>query len=162
MIRRVIGILVALTALLVWAVPAATAATPVPFRAELMLDGSFVPTADPGVCASTGLGTGRATHLGKVTASTAELVKFTASSGSVTIRGGEMVMVAANGDELYWHYSGAGPLPDANGVVSFEGTFTITGGTGRYLDATGGGTFQGQGSAATGDATVHDRGTVTY
>ena len=161
MAKQIMSVFVAVTALLLSTAPAATAAQPVPFRAEFSLDGSFVPTAAPGVFAGTGSGTGRATHLGKVTLSTSELVDFTASPGSGTIRGGEMVMVAANGDELYWDYSGNGLLPDADGVVSFGGTFTITGGTGRFSDATGGGTFEGEGNVA-GDAVVSYEGTIEY
>jgi hypothetical protein len=164
MARHIVRIFVALTALLLWTAPAATAAKPVPVpsRAEFFLDASFVPTATPGVFAVTGSGSGRATHLGQVTVSTSELVDFTVSPGTVTIRGGEMVVVAANGDELYSNYSGGGSLPDVNGVVSFSGTFTITGGTGRFSDATGGGTFEGEGNVVTGDVVVSYQGTIRY
>ena len=63
-----------------------------------------------------------------------------------------MVMVAANGDELRWAYEGIGSLPDAQGISELTGTFVITGGTGRFTDATGSGTFLGTGNTVTGVA----------
>jgi hypothetical protein len=135
--------------------------------AEFTAVGSFAPISTPGVLTGTGVGSGHATHLGKVTVSASELLDFTVSPGNVVIRDGQLVMVAANGDELHWTYSGSGPVPNASGEVTFGGVFTITGGTGRFADATGSGTFEGSGSVVTGPVTVayvtvSYEGTVDY
>ena len=69
------------------------------------------------------------------------------------------VIVAANGDELYatTNVSGCG---DGIGLTEPAGTYTITGGTGRFDGATGGGTV----SASTiGEAFSNSwTGTITY
>jgi glutamate dehydrogenase/leucine dehydrogenase len=71
-------------------------------------------------------------------------------------------MIAANGDELRWTYEGTGSLPDEDGDSTLTGTFVISGGTGRFSDATGSGTFQGTGNAVTGAASLSYRGTISY
>jgi hypothetical protein len=53
-----------------------------------------------------------------------------------------------NGDEL--HYTSAGiAIPDAMGNSDFSGDYTIIGGTGRFANATGSGTYAGRFDAAT-------------
>lgn len=55
---------------------------------------------------------------------------------------GEGTLIADNGDLLYWEYEGSGQyLP--TGVVEFGGTYSITGGTGRFVDVTGTGRYWG-------------------
>jgi hypothetical protein len=141
--------------------PPVLAAAPTPFKAEIALQASFVPTTTPGVLAGTTSGAGHASHLGRVTLTSTETLDVTASPGRLTVRDGRMVMVAANGDELHWSYSGGGPLPDANGESALTGTFVITGGTGRFETASGGGTAEGVGNVVTGIATFSYRGTIT-
>jgi hypothetical protein len=140
-ILRVLCAVLAVLAVNTTATASAAAVESRPFMAEFTGVGSFAPTPRPGVLTGTGVGSGHATHLGKVNVSTSELLDFTVAPGDVTIRDGRLVMVAANGDELHWTYSGSGPVPDASGGVAFGGVFTITGGTGRFADATGSGTF---------------------
>jgi hypothetical protein len=48
-----------------------------------------------------------------------------------------MVFTAANGDELRLDFEGAFTSP-----TTAEGTYTLTGGTGRFRGATGGATFE--------------------
>lgn len=45
---------------------------------------------------------------------------------------------------------------------ALTGAFVITGGTGRFSDATGGGTFEGSGNADTGLASVSYRGYIAH
>jgi hypothetical protein len=73
-----------------------------------------------------------------------------------------MVLVAANGDELHWTYAGTGSLPDADGNTAITGNFVISGGTGRFSDATGEGTIEGTVRTVTGVVSVAYRGTVSY
>jgi hypothetical protein len=140
--------------------PSALAA-PTPFKAEFTLQASFVPTTTPGVLSGTTSGAGHASHLGRVTLTSTEILDLTAAPGRLTVRDGRMVMVAANGDELHWSYSGGGPLPDAHGNSALTGTFVITGGTGRFTTASGRGSAEGVGNVVTGTASFSYQGTLT-
>src|SRR5436853_3364641 len=70
--------------------------------------------------------TGHATHLGNFTRT--EYVFF-GPGGAIS---GTVVFTAANGDELAAAFSGAFISP-----TTAKGTYTFTGGTGRFTDATG-------------------------
>ena len=160
---RLIRILIAaLAAVLLAAPPVATAATTRPFSSDFTAQGSFAETPVPGVLTGTSSGSGHASHLGRITLSTTETLDFVTTPGTLVIRDGRLVMVAANGDELYWSYEGTASTPDEDGDSSLTGTFVITGGTGRFSGATGGGTFEGSGNAVTGVATLAYRGTIAY
>lgn len=162
LIRTLLAILAAAAAVMITASPVATAATTRPFKSEITAQASFAETPVPGVLTLMGSGVGHASHLGNVTVSTTETLDFVTSPGSLVIRDGTMVMVAANGDELRWAYEGSGSMPDAQGVSAFSGTFLVTGGTGKFADATGSGTFDGTGSTLTGVAIVSYLGRIAY
>ncbi len=155
-------LIAALATVLLTAPPMALAATTTPFTSDFTAQASFAETPVAGVFAVTTSGVGHASHLGKVTVSTSETLDFVTSPGILVVRDGQLVMVAANGDELYWSYEGTGSLPDENGESLLTGTFVITGGTGRFSDATGGGTFHGSGNAVTGLASLSYRGSIAY
>jgi hypothetical protein len=137
------------------------AAAQTPFKSEFTLQASFSPAGN-GIFFGTTSGAGHASHLGRVTATSTEILDFTASPGRLTVRDGQLVMVAANGDELHWSYGGGGPLPDANGETHITGTFVIAGGTGRFSGASGGGTVEGVASVVTNIVSLSYRGTITY
>ncbi len=157
--RPCIAAVLALGASLALVSPAAAAETP--FKSDFTLQASFVPVT-PGVFLGTTSGAGHASHLGRVAATSTEVLDFTAFPGRLSVRDGQLVMIAANGDELHWSYSGGGPLPDASGLSAITGTFVITGGTGRFADASGGGTVEGVASVVTNTVSLHYRGTITY
>ena len=79
--------------------------------------------------------TGTASHLGKISMSSAHCAGVTFA--------GHMTFVAANGDKLFVDYESVGPPvmpPDELGVVyDVLSEFVITGGTGRFQNAVGGG-----------------------
>ena len=75
--------------------------------------------------------TGTATHLGRFTR---EERLFLNPDGSFS---GTMVFTAADGDELWLDFSGAFTSP-----TTAEGTYTFTGGTGRFRHATGEAAFE--------------------
>ena len=80
----------------------------------------------------TSVGSGQLSHLGAVTSSDQLQFALVGPNGfSLT---GTATIVAANGDELFTTVSGTGTLgpPVQNMVVN-----TITGGTGRFADASG-------------------------
>ena len=82
------------------------------------------------------------THLGLTTATSLETATLTAT-GSLFVT--TVTYTAANGDQLFTVQNGAGSVP-ANGVINFTFTETVTGGTGRFADASG--SFSAAGSIA--------------
>ena len=80
--------------------------------------------------------TGTASHLGQVVLMSAHC---TPEPGVDTIAG-EMTLVAANGDEVYISYTGVNGPPDpVTWILISDVDFVITGGSGRFEGATGGG-----------------------
>jgi hypothetical protein len=73
-------------------------------------------------------------HLGRTTATASETGTAMAGGSSVT---GTATFSAANGDQLVTTFGGMATFPDQNGVVTFNGTDTVTGGTGRFAGASG-------------------------
>ena len=82
-------------------------------------------------------------HLGQVGGTATEPL-FAPDHVAFTV---DVTFVAANGDELFAVFDGA--FYDA--VGDSAGTFTITGGTGRFAGATGGGTFSSVDDGAEAD-----------
>ena len=94
--------------------------------------------------------TGTATYLGDFTRT--EYVFF-GPDGEIS---GTVVFTAANGDQLEADFSGGFTSP-----TTAEGTYTFTGGTGRFSDATGTASFQ----AITPDGVhvaVSFKGSISY
>lgn len=82
--------------------------------------------------AVTGTGTGNATQLGQFTLAYDEIVNLTTGVGT-----GTYDLTAANGDTLSADWTGAGfPTADPN-VLRIVEDATITGGTGRFANASG-------------------------
>ena len=117
--------------LLVLAVSSLQAGELVPFRGSW--EGSTVSATEssPGVVLVVSDGEGEATHLGRYFMSSPHFTYL--ATGMVE---GEQNFTAANGDILNATFSGQ-LVPRADGCL--EGTLpaTITGGTGRFADATG-------------------------
>ena len=56
---------------------------------------------------------------------------------------GQSTITAANGDQLVFSYEGTAVPGPADGDVVFGGDFAFVGGTGRFANASGGGTYAG-------------------
>jgi hypothetical protein len=104
-------------------------------------------------------GTGNATHLGNGTFVAISTVDFTTQppfhlSGTATFTG-------ANGDEFYTTFTGTAS-PTGTGYLDIINVHTITGGTGRFQNATGG--FTGYTIAFPGhtEAYIDYKGTIIY
>ena len=84
---------------------------------------------------------GNASHMGLV-----EMTSNHCTPAGEAITGGEMTLIAANDDEVYIEYAGAAPfpIPGVTEYVEADLEFTITGGTGRFAGATGGGSMHAQ------------------
>jgi hypothetical protein len=122
----------------------------VPFRGTyttVVAEAGFVP---PSTALLDIWGEGNATYLGQST---------WYSLSSVDINTGEQwgstVEIAANGDEFHYDYLGEAVVDEDTGRTSFWGDWTVTGGTGRFAEATGGGTYEGtaEGTQGTGQIT---------
>jgi hypothetical protein len=101
-------------------------------------------------------GTGTATHLGSLTTVQSHCV----APPSFDFTNGEFTLTAANGDQLSGTYEGEFLLLDPP-LAAIDGEFTFTGGTGRFIGATGGGDASGIQNLATGDATVVLEGRIS-
>ena len=121
-----------MTALLVTAALAGPAAkNEAPFRGAIetvttgcTLEGEFLR------CVQTG--TGNATHLGRFTLDWEIEINLTALTAT-----GVYVFTAANGDELFTTFVASGFPTDDPNVLHIVEVHTITGGTGRFAEATG-------------------------
>ncbi len=112
-----------------------------PFKGHMVGQVTFAPTQPGEVNPSPwGLWTnsyvvGNASHLGR-----SVLIARHPTPGGTDIEDGHMKLVAANGDEVWITYTGYAPLPGPDTkVIVVEIDFTITGGTGRFAAASGGG-----------------------
>ena len=85
-------------------------------------------------------GTGQATHMGRT-----EIQGPSQVDVILREQTGTSTLTAANGDTLEIAFEGTVVFesPDPTGPVSFEGTWEVTGGTGRFEDSVGGGTYSG-------------------
>lgn len=148
--------------MLAWAGP-----TQVPFKATVTTQETLRP--DPGRCVAppylvgTTTGSGTASHLGAITFTATDCI--TPGPTSFDFSNGKLTMTAANGDELRADYSGTLlPLPYTTPytLFSIQGTFTVTGGTGRFVGATGSGYLQGIENVQTGQGQFTAVGTLSY
>ncbi len=126
------------TVLLVIAMAALAASPPVQRQQSVarhmtgMLDGRFTFTGPwEGPWDVTGALTGTVTHLGLARMSTTHV-----SSPEGTISGGTFEMTAANGDTILGTYTATGQWI-SNDQVLGAATLEITGGTGRFVGASG-------------------------
>lgn len=69
---------------------------------------------------------------------------------------------AANGDRLMMSFLGTGQLDLSTGEVSFVGSETFQGGTGRFANASGSATIQGRASVATNLGSFTTSGRIAY
>ena len=146
MFRNVFARLLALSAILVLTgmalSPGAAAAEERPFKAMWTGNAHLKPIVFPTLWLNEETGEGEATHLGLFTWESVEVVTFITNPDgvveSVAVDGKSFTMTAANGDKVFGTYSTEG-FPNKAGDLIIHGTFTITGGTGRFAGATGGG-----------------------
>jgi hypothetical protein len=127
-----------------------------PFKASLDGVANFNMTGREARCRTTDLpfitesgGTGTATHMGQLTWSSSHCTELPTEEPPpyFIFEGGEWILVAANGDEIHMEYTGeqSDPLDPADPqpmVLVAHGT--ITGGTGRFANATGWVEMQGE------------------
>lgn len=129
------------------------AARPISGRCELTV--GPLPSAPP-IIRQTDTGTCQLSHLGRT--SFAGVLELNLVTGT---QRGERTLTAANGDVLRVVSVGTS-TPSGPGVVSFVGTFTIVGGTGRFADATGQARGAGTANLATRTTSLTLDGWIAY
>jgi hypothetical protein len=125
----------------------------VPFKGRLEGTATITPGTPPFLSVSIE-GTGNATHLGRFTVEIPHVVNTTNRTSTGTYE-----FTAANGDTLTAGFTGQATLT-APGVLSIVETATITGGTGRFADATGSFTVERLFNQVTGLTTGSFEGTI--
>ena len=110
----------------------------VPFRAAFTTE--FESVVEFPIAHIAVVGEGNGTHLGKATAVTNDqVVNLVTGVSSATY-----TFTAANGDTVVLEMDfQSSPVDPISGGVTFEGTYAVTGGTGRFAGATGSGTLIG-------------------
>lgn len=106
--------------------------------------------------------TGNMPHVGKVTATLSHCSQIDFQTGTATYGDGYFTYVTANGDELSgtYHSGTSGPLSATE--VWWQDTFVFDGGTGRFANASGGGSDWGTFNTATGLMEYETEGTISY
>ncbi len=109
---------------------------------------------------------GQATRLGEFTIVFGHCSRINVDPGTGAVSfdygDGRGTFVAANGDELHGTYDAGSADLTAGGIVVWQDTFTLVGGTGRFDGASGGGQEAGTTDSVTGWTTWAFEGTITY
>ena len=88
---------------------------------------------------------------------------FAQSGATFTFSNGKFILLYPNGDQIFANYSGQFvPTGAGTAYVMNGGTFTITGGSGTYVRALGGGYLSGTEDLSNGAGTIALSGHVHY
>lgn len=107
------------------------------------------------------IGRGEGTLTGPVAFVSSDCI--TPSGTSFTFSAGKLIVIAIAGDQIFADYSGQFVPTGVGANYVFSGaTFQITGGTGKFSKASGGGTLTGGENMSTGAGTIKLSGTINY
>jgi len=114
----------------------------------------------PSKFGGTTTGTGKSTHLGKISFTASDCI--TPMENHYTFKG-KLTITAANGDKITGDYSGSlVPLNTPPMYSLSDAKFEITGGTGRFSNASGSADLQGSQNLQTGKGKIEADGTISY
>lgn len=163
---RGLPIIAAVTAIVLLIATAALAAPTEDLPFNERLEGHLTTEPGPapqGRCSAPALllsyaGEGNISHMGKVTWSSTHCTYVNDHWEPIGQFGqAELVIVAANGDEVHGTYEGS-----VTGPTTFIETMTITGGTGRFLGAIGVAAETGSLDPVTYDIEIRGEGWISY
>lgn len=118
----------------------------VPFNATIATEVTPLGPCGPTCLTLDIAGSGQASHMGRTTVVGPSEIDFATGEQS-----GTSTLMAADGSTLDISFSGSfvpGPGP---GDATFEGSWTVISGTGRFADADGGGSYWGTASGPAGE-----------
>ena len=141
--------------------PAVSSAAEKPLKASLVTQEQvgFKPDC-PSRFGGTTTGKGNSTHLGKVSLTATDCI--TPVENYYTFEG-KLTLTAANGDKLTGDYSGSFTPTGTGSTYKLDGAkFQITGGTGRFAQATGNAELTGNQDIQTGKGKIEANGTIEY
>ena len=155
--RRIGSSLVVVVLTLCGLAAPAAADDQVPFTAEGTAVITSVTHLPGGLIQLSGTVSGTATHLGNVSGPSTRIQDHQGNFSTTT------VLVGANGtDSVFLAISGHFESPHGNKcVVTSTGTYTVTGGTGAFANATGSGTITTEIDLCEGTATGTYEGTIS-
>ena len=105
------------------------------------------------------LGFGSSTTVGKVTFLASDCI--TPNGATYTFSDGKFIVTTLTGELIFANYSGQFvPTGEGTKFVFSNATFQITGGTGRYARASGGGDMNGSEDMTTGQGTIQLSGRI--
>lgn len=105
------------------------------------------------------LGFGASSAIGKVTFLASDCI--TPNGTTYTFNEGKFLITTLTGELIFANYSGQFvPTGDGTKYVFSGATFQVTGGTGRYAKASGGGDMAGGEDMATGQGTIQLTGRI--
>jgi hypothetical protein len=154
LILSILGLLTILSAF-----PIASAATPVPFNGSGT--GTFIDTSPTTVLIT---GTGHYDHLGFTTLRFPSTITGQAACGGFKATEQD-TYTGANGDNVFLTVNDTICPTSTPSAFQLNGSFTVTGGTGRFADASGSGTVSASvtfTSATSGTFSGTQTGTITY
>jgi hypothetical protein len=128
----------------------------VPISGNCVLTFNPAPVPLPPVITQTDVGECRFSHLGHSTVTGVQSINFAAGTQE-----GQRTFTAANGDRLEMTHVGTS-APAGPGLVRFQSTATIVGGTGRFANARGQVTNEGTANLVTRTTTAATEGTIIY
>lgn len=132
------------------------AAPAVPIRGTCELAIQPAEFVSPGVIRLVDVGTCRISHLGRSTMVSDKIINLEAGTQTAG-----MAITAANGDKLFASGSGTNTMV-APGRAVFRVELTITGGTGRFTDASGTMVSEGTADLANAQSQLTMAGTIRY
>ncbi|MCO6441757.1 MAG: hypothetical protein J5I81_11855 [Nitrococcus mobilis] len=132
---------------------------PLKVRLEIHEQVGFSPDC-PSQFGGTTTGTGKGTHLGRLSFNATDCITPMEDHFTFT---GEFTIVVADGDKLTGNYSGSFITINTGPVYSLsDAMLEITGGTGRFAQATGSAKLTGTENVTTGNGTFNADGTISY
>lgn len=136
----------------------------VPFHTEIDYWGPPPGVGEDGMVYIDAYGTGNATHMGLTDMVIHEIVDTKGLCSCEWNAEADVILTAANGDELNFSYTSSIDASDflVSGELIIVGSCNITGGTGRFVSATGTLTYNGTHNVFSSTGTVIFDGTIMY
>jgi hypothetical protein len=135
-----------------------------PFKATIFFSEQVAPTGSTAPCLLIGTisGTGAASKVGAVRLASTDCINaLLPTFTSFAFSSSEVVLTAANGDQIWATYSG---FLSVDGIIA--GAYVVYGGTGRFANATGAGTVSGfetiDMTTGAGNGQIQLQGTLSY